>query len=382
VKSLFLLDFTHKLRELCKEFHMLHTIGKQPLRIKSALVAAFFVAAQLSMGLAGGKVFAAELPEQANEHANSSLAENKKETPGNQNENANEEDGPTNSVAVEASENANNGNENTPESGPPAEVVEHLTELSETKNENVGNGVLNNPAQQQTQQEEEEEDEPETVVMVTLCHATGSVSHPFEEITIANAAAFNGHLGSGNGDHQNAEDIIPPFTYKGQVYSQNWDAAGQATHHNNCVAPTVPEEEPEDIKVTLCHATHSLGNPFVTINVAAAAAYNGHLGDGNGDHQEGEDIIPPFTYKGQVYSQNWDAAGQATYNNGCVAPTGGQGGDDDGDILGATTSSDNGQILGAQLVNTGTNALMSIIVSLTILGLTAGAHFLSRKQYA
>jgi hypothetical protein len=354
---------------------MFKSIRKQPLRIKSALVAAFFVAAQLSLGLSGGQVLAAEASGHANEHATESLAEHQPETPGNQNENANKEHGPANPTTEETQQESQTETENTPENGPPAEVVEHLTELSETKNENVGNGLLN--SNQQQQREEEEEDEPEVVVMVTLCHATGSETHSFEEITIAAAGAYNGHLGTGNGDHQNAEDIIPPFTFQGQVYSQNWDTAGQATHENHCVAPT--ENDPEDPKVTLCHATGSLSNPFETINIAAAGAYNGHLG---ADHQDGKDIIPPFTYKGQVYSQNWDAAGQATFNNGCVTPNGGQGGDDDGDVLGTSTTSDNGQILGAQLVNTGTNALMSIIVSLTILGLTAGAHFLSRKQYA
>jgi len=153
---------------------------------------------------------------------------------------------------------------------------------------------------------------------VTLCHATGSESNPFVVITVNPAGAYNGHLG---GDHQNGEDIIPPFTYQGQEYSQNWDAEGQAIQRNGCVKgdhSTPPTSSPpnghEDDKVTLCHATGSESNPFVVITVAAAGAFNGHLGN---DHQNGEDIIPPFEFQGQEYSQNWDAEGMAIFDNGC-----------------------------------------------------------------
>ena len=65
-------------------------------------------------------------------------------------------------------------------------------------------------------------------------------------------------------------------------------------------------------KVTLCHATGSETNPYVVITVAAAGAYNGHIA-----HQHSEDIIPPFEYQGETYSQNWDAVGQAIYAAGC-----------------------------------------------------------------
>ena len=72
--------------------------------------------------------------------------------------------------------------------------------------------------------------------------------------------------------------------------------------------------------VTLCHATGSSSNPYVQITVSAAGAFNGHLG---GDHQDGRDIIPQFTFQGMTYSQNFDAAGQAIFNAGCklAAPT-------------------------------------------------------------
>ena len=70
---------------------------------------------------------------------------------------------------------------------------------------------------------------------VTLCHATGSETHPFEKITVNAAGAFNGHLGN---SHQDGRDIIPTFTYQGQTYSQNWNAAGMAIYNNGCVTPT------------------------------------------------------------------------------------------------------------------------------------------------
>jgi hypothetical protein len=72
-------------------------------------------------------------------------------------------------------------------------------------------------------------------------------------------------------------------------------------------------------KHTICHATGSESNPFVTITPAKAGVFNGHLGDG---HQLGEDIIPPFEYDSdrdgtpEEYSQNWPE-GEAIFDNGC-----------------------------------------------------------------
>jgi hypothetical protein len=78
--------------------------------------------------------------------------------------------------------------------------------------------------------------------------------------------------------------------------------------------------------VTLCHATDSDHNPYVQITVDSAGAYNGHLGHTGpvwspdlAKHVKWGDIIPPFTFDGQTYSLNWDAAGQAIWNDGCAA---------------------------------------------------------------
>jgi hypothetical protein len=62
--------------------------------------------------------------------------------------------------------------------------------------------------------------------------------------------------------------------------------------------------------VTLCHATGSATNPYVMITVDYHALENGHTG-------EKGDIIPPTTINGVTYSANWDANGQAIFNNGC-----------------------------------------------------------------
>jgi hypothetical protein len=71
----------------------------------------------------------------------------------------------------------------------------------------------------------------------------------------------------------------------------------------------------DDHKVTICHATGSSTNPFVQITPSASGVFHGHMG-----HQDARDIIPPFTYQGTTYSQNWDAAGQALFNAGCEQP--------------------------------------------------------------
>jgi hypothetical protein len=68
--------------------------------------------------------------------------------------------------------------------------------------------------------------------------------------------------------------------------------------------------------VTICHATGSSSNPYVRISPSAAGVFHGHLG-----HQDGRDIVPPFTWNGQTYSENWTDAGMAIYNAGCTVPS-------------------------------------------------------------
>lgn len=69
--------------------------------------------------------------------------------------------------------------------------------------------------------------------------------------------------------------------------------------------------------LTICHATppDTAANGYVRISPSVSGVYHGHL------RQHAADIIPPFVYAGTTYSQNWDATGQAIWNNGCVTPS-------------------------------------------------------------
>lgn len=83
-----------------------------------------------------------------------------------------------------------------------------------------------------------------------------------------------------------------------------------------------------DNKVTICHATDSDSNPYVSNQPNKSGDVSGH-DDHDGpvwfDGIDGKwgDIIPPFTYgDGQVYpGKNWNASGIAIYNNGCNVPS-------------------------------------------------------------
>ncbi len=76
-------------------------------------------------------------------------------------------------------------------------------------------------------------------------------------------------------------------------------------------------------KVTICHATASHNNPYVINKPAKSADVAGHDGHNgpiwfDGIDVEWGDIIPPFDYPGGSYpGQNWDAAGEAIFDNDC-----------------------------------------------------------------
>ncbi len=63
------------------------------------------------------------------------------------------------------------------------------------------------------------------------------------QITVSQSGALNGHA------KKHPQDIIPPFS---GFSGQNWDAAGQATWNNGCVAP--PSEQPIRVYVTCIDA--------------------------------------------------------------------------------------------------------------------------------
>lgn len=133
-----------------------------------------------------------------------------------------------------------------------------------------------------------------------ICHATGSADHPY----VSASVSLNG---IGGHEHHNG-DIIPPND--ALPAGMNFDAAGEAILANGCV-PLAGQGQPEkdQERVEICHATGSDENPFVRISISISGLH------GHGEHAG--DIIPPNNFL--PAGLNFDAAGEATFHNGCVA---------------------------------------------------------------
>src|SRR3989338_11391968 len=75
--------------------------------------------------------------------------------------------------------------------------------------------------------------------------------------------------------------------------------------------------------VTICHATNSDANPYVTQNPAKNADVGGHNGHNgpiwfDGITEDWGDIIHPFDFEDGSYpGKNWSTEGQEIYNNDC-----------------------------------------------------------------
>jgi hypothetical protein len=109
------------------------------------------------------------------------------------------------------------------------------------------------------------------------------------------------------------------------------------------VRPALATQPDPNHKVTICHRTNSVTNPYVVITVDEASVDGDNGNDnGKGDHllehlgpvwdanttyspphngDQWGDIIPPFYADGVTPtgypSLNWNAAGQAIFDNGC-----------------------------------------------------------------
>lgn len=103
---------------------------------------------------------------------------------------------------------------------------------------------------------------------ISICHATGSDSNPYVEITVSENA-LNGH-----NSHAVHEGDIVPAPARG--------CPGAADHSKD------DKGDHDSKKVTICHATGSEKNPYVVITIAEKAWVNGHK-DG---HHGRADIYP------------------------------------------------------------------------------------------
>ena len=84
-------------------------------------------------------------------------------------------------------------------------------------------------------------------------------------------------------------------------------------------AQSVFGSAPPEHKVTICHATppDTAANGWVTLEVDVASVGYQHAGH---ESEHDADIIPPYAYGEFTFDgKNWDAAGQATWGNDCVA---------------------------------------------------------------
>jgi hypothetical protein len=110
----------------------------------------------------------------------------------------------------------------------------------------------------------------------TICHSTGSATNPYVTITVSNNAL------KAHARHHDGRDIIPAPA----------EGCPKGAEKAKPAPAAKPDKDKGDgkghghAKVTICHATGSETNPYVTITIAepAVAAHR--------RHQHGEDIIP------------------------------------------------------------------------------------------
>lgn len=120
---------------------------------------------------------------------------------------------------------------------------------------------------------------------ITICHATGSATNPYNEITID----FNGL----RGHSKHTGDIIPapqggcPSVTPTPTITATATVTGTPAGTGTPEVTTTPEATAQgnnDGKITICHATGSKKNPYVMITISV----NGL----NGHDKHPRDIIP------------------------------------------------------------------------------------------
>lgn len=181
---------------------------------------------------------------------------------------------------------------------------------------------------------------------VTICHATSAST--YQRLTLTPRTVLRSHA------KVHPDDIIPPFDYDDDsrddhgdhmFAGQNWDASGQMTWDNNCVAPPAPVPfTPLSPSTPITPPPVPPDNPpFVPLIPAATAQSSGivtsvtycHL---NGDtyqqatgapgavldhiRSDQGDIVPPFMWMSgtSVYAfpgLNWTVGGSETWGSGC-----------------------------------------------------------------
>lgn len=78
----------------------------------------------------------------------------------------------------------------------------------------------------------------------------------------------------------------------------------------------VAAADPAD-RVTICHATGSSTNPYVSVTASGNGIYSGHIA-----HQHGNDIIPQFTIASGPHAGTYGPQGdQSILANGCQVVT-------------------------------------------------------------
>ncbi len=166
---------------------------------------------------------------------------------------------------------------------------------------------------------------------VTICRATDSDTHPYNQITVSRKAVDDeGHRShTGPVWYAGAKDggvrwgdIIPATD---GVTGLNWPA-GEAIFNDDCLVVELGSNDGTDeAKVTICHATHSETNPYNKITVSMSAVTDGghrnHQGPvwypgAKDDGVRWGDIIPPTN---GITALNWPE-GESTFNNNCQLP--------------------------------------------------------------